>query len=220
MLDDLSYDVARTLECHLMNDVRAEVTVEPFVEGAPGAHVLAAIAALSVAFDPEIGPFATSIDGPVEQVAFAVGSAISAAFAAGATATTISIRSITTLTEDARAFLAAIAPVLRANGVALVDRAEIRPGDQTLEWRGAVVAGARPVVEDADINDALPKLISRVEAEMGASLGQLDRAGKQQAAKKLEDLGAFSIRNAVEIVSESLDVSRATLYNYLNSRTR
>lgn len=208
------------LDCHFVSTVRAEVTVEPFVEGAPGEHVAAAIEALSIDFDPEVGPFATSIEGQVDEVSAAVSSAIVAAFANGATATTVSVRLITPLTDDAQTFLAAIAPVLRTNGIAIIDRAEIRPGDEVLEWRGEVVAGARPVLNESDINDALPRLIARVEAELGATLGTLDRAGKQQAARKLEDLGAFNIRNAVELVSEALEVSRATLYNYLNSRSR
>ena len=43
---------------------RAEFIIEPFEEGSPGPHVLAAIDAVrALGFEPEIGPFGTSIQG-------------------------------------------------------------------------------------------------------------------------------------------------------------
>ena len=64
---------------------RAEFTIEPFVDGAPGAHVLAAVAAMEAAgLQPEIGPFGTVVRGDPRVVTDAVGVMIDAARAAGA----------------------------------------------------------------------------------------------------------------------------------------
>jgi uncharacterized protein YqgV (UPF0045/DUF77 family) len=63
-----------------------EFTIEPFVEGEPGPHVRAAVAAaersgLSVDF----GPFGTTVSGDDEVVLDAVDGLLRAATAAGAT---------------------------------------------------------------------------------------------------------------------------------------
>ena len=66
--------------------VRAEFTIEPFREAAPGPHVAAAVeAAERSGLTPEIGPFGTSIEGDVAAVAAALGPVVEAAMAAGAT---------------------------------------------------------------------------------------------------------------------------------------
>jgi len=66
--------------------VRAEFTVEPFADAAPGPHVLAAIeAARRGGLHPEVGPFATAIEGDGSVVHEAVRAALDAAFAGGAT---------------------------------------------------------------------------------------------------------------------------------------
>lgn len=63
---------------------RAEFLIEPFVEGLPGPHVSAGIAAADH-LDPDVGPFGTSITGSVDQVAEAVAAVIRAALAHGGT---------------------------------------------------------------------------------------------------------------------------------------
>jgi uncharacterized protein YqgV (UPF0045/DUF77 family) len=66
--------------------LRAEFTVEPFVAGSPGAHVLAAIeAARSFAVDVEVGPFGTAVCGDASLVADVVAAVVDTAMAAGAT---------------------------------------------------------------------------------------------------------------------------------------
>jgi uncharacterized protein YqgV (UPF0045/DUF77 family) len=53
--------------------VVAEFTIEPFVEGSPGRHVRAGLDAVrALGFDPEIGPFGSSIRGELDQVSAAV----------------------------------------------------------------------------------------------------------------------------------------------------
>lgn len=52
---------------------RAEFIIEPFEEGLPGPHVMAAIDAVRAhGFEPEIGPFGTSIEGEKSEVIAAI----------------------------------------------------------------------------------------------------------------------------------------------------
>ena len=65
--------------------IRVEFTVEPFVEGQPGPHVLAAVSAAETAgVTVEFGPFASEFEAE-DHVAFAAVSAlIEGAYAHGA----------------------------------------------------------------------------------------------------------------------------------------
>ncbi|MEU4246660.1 helix-turn-helix domain-containing protein [Amycolatopsis sp. NPDC026612] len=83
----------------------------------------------------------------------------------------------------------------------------------TLQLRRADDHGSAPVVE---LNDALARLIADVERELGAKLGELDRAGKQRAVRLLRERGAFGLRKSVSSVADALGVTRFTVYNYLN----
>ncbi len=62
---------------------RADFTVEPFEEGNPGPHVHAAIDAVE-SFNPDMGPFGTSIEGSVEEILSAISLLSHAAMEAGA----------------------------------------------------------------------------------------------------------------------------------------
>jgi uncharacterized protein YqgV (UPF0045/DUF77 family) len=64
---------------------RAEFTVEPFVDGNPGPHVMAAFDAVrALGLEPDIGPFATVVEGDAAEITEAVGALIAAARWAGA----------------------------------------------------------------------------------------------------------------------------------------
>lgn len=64
---------------------RAEFTVEPFVDGEPGAHVRAAIDAVrNAGLEPDVGPFATVVNGDAKAVTDAVEAMLTAARKAGA----------------------------------------------------------------------------------------------------------------------------------------
>lgn len=64
---------------------RAEFTIEPFVDGQPGPHVDAAIAAVrTLGLEPEIGPFGTAVSGEESVVTDAVAALLVAARKAGA----------------------------------------------------------------------------------------------------------------------------------------
>jgi uncharacterized protein YqgV (UPF0045/DUF77 family) len=73
-------------------NVLVEFTVEPFVEGVPGEHVLAALSAVRAAgFEPEVGPFGSSISGELRDVSHAVARMIEAATAHGASRVSVQV---------------------------------------------------------------------------------------------------------------------------------
>ncbi len=63
-----------------------EFTIEPFVEGRPGPHVTAAIAAAEARrLDVEVGPFGSSVVVDLAEVGSVIGAISDAAMANGAT---------------------------------------------------------------------------------------------------------------------------------------
>jgi len=71
---------------------RAEFTVEPFIDGHPGPHVLAAIEAVRAAgLEPDVGPFGTVIQGDAATITDAIAAMIAAARWAGAERVTLQI---------------------------------------------------------------------------------------------------------------------------------
>lgn len=75
-----------------MDSCSAEFLVEPFEVGNPGPHVDAAVRAVrDLGFEPEIGPFGTTIEGDGAVVIEAVKQLLDAATAAGATRVSVQI---------------------------------------------------------------------------------------------------------------------------------
>ena len=72
--------------------VKAEFTIEPFVDGAPGPHVTAGLAAVRAAgLTPDMGPFGSSVEGDAAVVHAALGRMLDDAIAAGADAVSIQV---------------------------------------------------------------------------------------------------------------------------------
>lgn len=70
----------------------AEFLVEPFEEGHPGPHVVAAVDAVTaLGFEPIVGPFGTTIEGDSHLVMQAVKNLLDAATAAGASRVSIQV---------------------------------------------------------------------------------------------------------------------------------
>jgi uncharacterized protein YqgV (UPF0045/DUF77 family) len=66
--------------------------IEPFQEGTPGPHVMAAVEAVrSYGFEPEMGPFGTSIDGEPAMVIAALQAMLDSAYRAGASRVSLHI---------------------------------------------------------------------------------------------------------------------------------
>ena len=67
-----------------------EFTIEPFVEGQPGPHVLSAVSAVeALGLEVEFGPFGSSCQVNALQVGAAAAAIFAAAFANGATHVTL-----------------------------------------------------------------------------------------------------------------------------------
>lgn len=109
-------------------------------------------------------------------------------------------------------FERAIQPLVEAIGATVVPASKAIASDVILEWDGAPALAVR-----LDIERAIAGMIASVEAELGATLAELDRAGKQAAVRILDERGAFAIRRAIEDVADEMGVSRITIYNYLNA---
>ena len=72
--------------------VVAEFTIEPFVEGDPGEHVLAALRAVHDAgLEPEVGPFGSAVTGELRDVARAVARMLEAATTHGASRVSVQL---------------------------------------------------------------------------------------------------------------------------------
>jgi uncharacterized protein YqgV (UPF0045/DUF77 family) len=75
--------------------LRAEFTVEPFVEGRPGDHVQAAVDALRAAgFEVDVGPFGSAVHGAEGPVVDALAAMLRATVAAGATRVSLQVERI------------------------------------------------------------------------------------------------------------------------------
>ena len=75
--------------------LHVEFTIEPFVEGQPGPHVLAAVAAVeSHGINVEFGPFATEFDADEQIAAKAVSDLVRDAYAYGATHVTLHMEKV------------------------------------------------------------------------------------------------------------------------------
>jgi hypothetical protein len=120
------------------------------------------------------------------------------------------------VTSPAAALFDAIKPVLAAVGATLIAPDERQSSDVPLVWDGVVVAAVRT----APLHGALDRLIDRVESDLGGRLGELPREDKQRAVRMLDERGAFVLRKAVDDIADRMQVSRITVYNYLNAITR
>ena len=125
------------------------------------------------------------------------------------------------LPADVQRLVDSIEPVLDAMGATLVDRdgqTLVGSGGTSSErevplmWEGRLVG----LVRLPGLQDAMDWLVADVEAQLGASLHELDRTEKQRAVQLLDRRGAFVLRKSVDEVAELLGVSRFTVYNYLN----
>jgi len=81
--------------------VAAEFTIEPFVEGAPGPHVHAGLDAVRAAgFEPELGPFGSTVTGELAEVGTALVEMLRAATEAGATRVSLQVSRLDPATSD------------------------------------------------------------------------------------------------------------------------
>lgn len=116
--------------------------------------------------------------------------------------------------NDDVAFLRDLQPIVEFLGGSLV--ADGGVGDLPVERGGRTVAHVR----NLELHGALDRIIAAVERDVGAALADMDRGQKQVAVRVLDEQGAFLLRGAVDQVAKSMNVSRVTLYSYLNALER
>lgn len=113
-----------------------------------------------------------------------------------------------------------IEPLVKAIGATLVDRdgnviaggGNVNARSVPLEWEGEIIGE----VQLPALHSAVSDLMDEAERRFQRPLHELSREEKQQVVGMLDEWGAFVIRKSVEDVADALQVSRFTVYNYLN----
>jgi hypothetical protein len=122
--------------------------------------------------------------------------------------------------DQGHPLLVAIAPLLDRVNAVLVAPGSVTAADVPLVWDGETIAGVRLAGQSAatpvEAVGDLGRLLEDLATELGAPLRDLPRPQKQRAVRLLEERGAFTYRKSAETVAEALNVSRFTVYNYLN----
>lgn len=67
-----------------------------------------------------------------------------------------------------------------------------------------------------DVDELAAHLIHKAIADAGIPLDDMRKKHKVAVVQTLQDRGVFLLRDAVEMVSEALGVTKFTIYNYLN----
>lgn len=114
---------------------------------------------------------------------------------------------------ELKEFLIHLAPIVDALGGTIVSVSDADGADTPVSWRGSIVG----YVRGSELHGALDRIVGLVEREAGHSLDEMTRSQKQAAVRRLDELGAFLLRGAVEDIAQLMGVSRVTLYSYLNA---
>lgn len=111
---------------------------------------------------------------------------------------------------------AMLQPLMAATGAEFIPAESAQSSDIMLRLGEEVVGAVRLPA----LHGALDRVIDSVERELGGTLKELSRDGKQLAIRLLDERGAFTLRRAVEDIADAMGVSRITVYNYLNALHR
>ncbi len=120
------------------------------------------------------------------------------------------------MSDSTNEFLSTLRPIVESLGASVVAPRSARKGDEPVVWQGETVAYLRP----NELHGALERAVSAVEREVGTRLGEMKRAEKQMAIRRLDERGAFLVRGAAEDVAGWMGVSKVTIYSYLNAIER
>ena len=104
--------------------------------------------------------------------------------------------------------LEALAPVVEAVGAEFMDIGQLIDSDVPIEWRDRIIGGVRLPV----LHGSLDRLLRVVERELGGSISELTREQQHVAIGRLDELGAFTLRRAVEDIAGAIGISRFTVY--------
>ena len=111
------------------------------------------------------------------------------------------------MSDSASEFLSALRPIVESLGASVVAPPSSRKGDEPVIWQGETVAYLRP----SELHGALERAVSAVEREVGTRLGEMKRAEKQMAIRRLDERGALLVRGAAEDVASWMGVSKVTI---------
>lgn len=70
-----------------------------------------------------------------------------------------------------------------------------------------------------DVDELASYLIHQAIQDVGLPVSKMKKEHKVQVVAQLRSRGIFLLREAVEMIAESLEVSRFTIYNYINEIT-
>lgn len=70
--------------------------------------------------------------------------------------------------------------------------------------------------ETPDIDETLSRLINESIHQVGVPVAQMNRLQKAEGVRFLQKKGAFKVKNAGSIVAKFYDISKFTIYNYLD----
>lgn len=96
-----------------------------------------------------------------------------------------------------------------------LDISDLMLAEQTI--RSFTSPGSQQMKESfvSNVNDLLDILIQEVQEQIGKPVKFMDKSDKVLAIKLLDRKGAFLIKKAGEKISEHLNISKYTLYSYL-----
>ncbi|GEP46977.1 transcriptional regulator [Microbacterium saccharophilum] len=98
---------------------------------------------------------------------------------------------------------------------AMVSVAGMKEGDRPVALPSTSTAESKEMFV-RDVDELASYLIHQTITAVGIPVSQMKKEHKLQVVAKLKARGLFLLREAVEMIAESLDVSRFTIYNYLN----
>lgn len=79
--------------------------------------------------------------------------------------------------------------------------------------------GNESVTITTNVTDLLDQLIAETDNHIGKPVAMMNKDDKTRAIQYLNDKGAFLIKKAGDKVSKHYDISKYTLYNYMDAET-
>jgi predicted transcriptional regulator YheO len=80
--------------------------------------------------------------------------------------------------------------------------------------------GKTASVRDIDVRSILPSLLKEGIQSIGKDVPEMSREDKLRIIRLLDERGAFLLRNSIEDAAKALDITRFTVYNYLDEIRR
>ncbi len=76
--------------------------------------------------------------------------------------------------------------------------------------------GRQTDASSIDVRNILPSLLKQGIQATGKEVAEMSREDKLGVVRFLDDRGAFLLRNSIEDAAKALDITRFTVYNYLD----